>query len=123
MCSTFEASGAFKRPPLVKCRRWIRNILRTKYVLTFELSKFVFRFELAQTVYKLQAPNPIAAFFIHNLIIRLIYVKTYGTVNFLSEKKRFKKGNMEWIAHRRKSNGNFGRILPSVGTDQWAYSN
>jgi hypothetical protein len=55
-----------------------------KYVLTLELSKSVFRFELAQTVQKLQAPNAIAASFNHNLIIRRIYVKTYGTVVPLS---------------------------------------
>jgi hypothetical protein len=57
-----------------------------KYVIILELSKSVFRFELAQTVWKLQAPNTIAAFFIHNLIrpIRRIYVITYGTVVPLS---------------------------------------
>jgi hypothetical protein len=62
------------------------DTLHTKYLLILKLSNFVFRFELAQTVWKLQAPNAIAAFFIHNLIrpIRRIYVKTYGTVVPLS---------------------------------------
>jgi hypothetical protein len=55
-----------------------------KYVLTLELSKSVFKFERAQTLWKLQAPNAIAAFFIHNLIIRRIYIKTYETVVPLS---------------------------------------
>jgi hypothetical protein len=60
--------------------------VHTNYVLIFELSKSVFRFELAQTVWKLQAPNAIAAYFIHNLIrpVRRIYVETYGTVVPLS---------------------------------------
>jgi hypothetical protein len=49
MCITFDASGGFNRPTLVKYRDG-SDILRTKYVLTLELSKSVSRFELAQTV-------------------------------------------------------------------------
>jgi hypothetical protein len=48
MCTTFDASGAFKRPPLVKYR-WIGHIA-CEIRITLELSKFVFRFELAQTI-------------------------------------------------------------------------
>jgi hypothetical protein len=49
MWVTFDASGAFNRPSLVKYKRYIR-LVDQKYVPTLELSKYVFRFELAQMV-------------------------------------------------------------------------
>jgi hypothetical protein len=43
MSTTFNASGAFKLPSLVKYRRWIGHIAYEIRII-LELSKYVFRF-------------------------------------------------------------------------------